>query len=50
MRVHAWQLRVGGVDLRIDGRETVHAGREGGPDPNEKLGRAVAGKLGWTLP
>jgi hypothetical protein len=50
IRVHAWQLRAGGMDLRIDGRETVHAGIESGPDPNEKLGRAIAGKLGWTLP
>ena len=49
-RVHAWQIRAGGVDLRIDGREVVHAGIEAGPDPNEKLGRAIAGKLGWTLP
>lgn len=50
VRVHAWQLRAGGVDLRIDGREVVRAGIEGGPDPNEKLGRAIAAKLGWPLP
>jgi hypothetical protein len=50
VRVHAWQLRAGGVDLRIDGREFVHAGIEAGPDYNEKLGRSIAGKLGWALP
>lgn len=50
VRVHVWQVRAGGMDLRIDGRETVRAGIEAGPDPNEKLGRAIAGKLGWTLP
>jgi hypothetical protein len=50
VRAHGWQLRAGGVDLRIEGREVVRAGIEGGPDANEKLGRAIAGKLGWTLP
>ena len=49
-RVHAWQVRAGGVDLRIDGREVIQAGVEAGPDPNEKLGRAIARKLGWVLP
>jgi hypothetical protein len=49
-RTHAWQLRAGGVDLRIDGREVVRTGMDGGPDPNEKLGRAIAGRLGWVLP
>jgi len=50
VRVHAWQVRAGGLDLRIDGREVVEAGVEPGPDPNEKLGRAIAAKLGWQLP
>jgi hypothetical protein len=50
VRVHAWQVRAGGMDLRIEGRDTVRPGFESGPDPNEKLGRAIAGKLGWTLP
>jgi hypothetical protein len=50
VRVHAWQLRASGVDLRITGSEVVHAGVEAGPDPNEQLGRAIAGRLGWTLP
>jgi len=49
-RVHLWQLHTEGLDLRIDGTEVVHAGVESGPDPNEHLGRAVAGKLGWPLP
>ena len=50
VRVHAWQVRAGGLDLRIDGREVVRTGMDGGPDPNEKLGRAIAGRLGWVLP
>ena len=50
LRVHAWQIRASGVDVRIDGTEVVQAGVEAGPDPNEQLGRAIAGKLGWTLP
>jgi hypothetical protein len=50
VHVHAWQLRAGGVDLRIDGAEVVVAGVESGPDFNEQLGRAIAGKLGWVLP
>ena len=50
VRVHAWQVRAGGLDLRIDGREVVQTGDNSGPDPNEKLGRAIAGKLGWVLP
>jgi hypothetical protein len=50
VRIHAWQLRASGMDLRIDGAEVVHAGVEAGPDFNEQLGRAIAGKLGWTLP
>jgi hypothetical protein len=49
-RVHVWQLHTEGLDLRIDGTEVVHAGVETGPDPNEQLGRAIASKLGWTLP
>lgn len=49
-RVHLWQLHAEGLDLRIDGMEVVHAGVEAGPDPNERLGRAIAAKLGWTLP
>ena len=49
-RVHLWQLHTEGLDLRIDGTEVVHAGVETGPDPNEQLGRAIAAKLGWTLP
>ena len=49
-RVHLWQLHAGGVDLRIDGTEVVHAGVEAGPDANEALGRAIAAKLGWVLP
>jgi hypothetical protein len=49
-RVHLWQLHTEGLDLRIDGTEVVHAGVESGPDPNEHLGRAIAGKLGWPLP
>ena len=49
-RVHLWQLHTEGLDLRIDGTEVVHAGVESGPDPNELLGRAIAGKLGWPLP
>ena len=50
LRVHAWQIRASGVDVRIDGTEAVQAGVESGPDPNELLGRAIAKKLGWTLP
>ena len=50
VRVHAWQVRAGGLDLRIDGTQAVQAGIEAGPDYNEQLGRAIAGKLGWTLP
>jgi hypothetical protein len=49
-RVHLWQIHTEGLDLRIDGLEVVHAGVESGPDPNEHLGRAIAGKLGWPLP
>ena len=49
-RVHLWQLHTEGLDLRLDGTEVVHAGVESGPDPNEQLGRAIAGKLGWPLP
>jgi hypothetical protein len=49
-RVHLWQIHAPALDLRIDGTEIVHAGVEAGPDPNEQLGRAIAGKLGWTLP
>ncbi len=49
-RVHLWQLHCGGMDVRIDGRELIHAGVEAGPDPNEALGRAIAAKLGWELP
>jgi hypothetical protein len=49
-RVHLWQLHSEQVDLRIDGREVVHAGVEAGADANEHLGRAIAGKLGWELP
>jgi len=50
IRVHLWQLHTEGLDLRIDGTEVVHAGIEAGPDANEALGRAIAGKLGWPLP
>ena len=49
-RMHLWQLHTEAVDLRIDGREVVHGGVEAGPDQNERLGRAIAGKLGWQLP
>ena len=49
-RVHLWQLHTEALDLRIDGLEVVHTGVEAGPDPNERLGRAIAGKLGWQLP
>ena len=49
-RVHLWQLHTEALDLRIDGLEVVHAGGEAGPDANERLGRAIAGKLGWQLP
>jgi hypothetical protein len=49
-RVHLWQLSSGGMDIRIDGAEMVHAGIEAGHDPNEALGRAIAARLGWTLP
>ena len=49
-RVHLWQLHTEAFDLRIDGTEVVHAGVEVGPDANEALGRAIAGKLGWQLP
>jgi hypothetical protein len=49
-RVHLWQLHTDALDLRIDGTEIVHAGVETGADPNEQLGRAIAAKLGWTLP
>ena len=48
--MHLWQLHTEGLDLRIDGTEVVHAGVETGPDPNEMLGREIAGKLGWQLP
>lgn len=50
VRVHAWQVRAGGMDLRIDGREVVQAAVQDGRDPNEKLGRAIAERLGWDLP
>jgi hypothetical protein len=50
VRVHAWQIRASGIDVRVDGREIVQAGVEAGPDPNERLGRAIAAKLGWQLP
>jgi hypothetical protein len=49
-RVHLWQLHTASLDLRIDGTEVAHAGVETGPDLNEQLGRAIAAKLGWTLP
>ena len=49
-RVHLWQLHTEPLDLRIDGTEVVHAGVETGPDGNELLGRAIAGRLGWVLP
>ncbi len=49
-RVHLWQIHAGGMDIRIDGLEMVHAGVETGHDPNEELGRAIALKLGWALP
>jgi hypothetical protein len=49
-RVHLWHLHTESLDLRIDGTEVVHAGVEAGPDANEALGRAIAGKLGWLLP
>ena len=48
--MHLWQLHTEALDLRIDGLEVVHAGGEAGPDANELLGRAIAGKLGWQLP
>ena len=49
-RVHLWQLHTEALDLRIDGLEVVHTGGEAGPDANERLGRAIADKLGWQLP
>jgi hypothetical protein len=49
-RVHLWQLHSDALDLRIDGREVVTGGVEAGPDANERLGRAIAAKLGWQLP
>lgn len=49
-RVHVWQVHAGGMDIRIDGVELVHEGIEGGHEPNEALARAIAAKLGWTLP
>jgi len=48
LRLHVWQLRAGGLDLRIEGGQVVEAGAA--PDLNEQLGRAVAAQLGWTLP
>ncbi|MEA2310136.1 MAG: hypothetical protein QOE28_104 [Solirubrobacteraceae bacterium] len=50
VRVHSWQLRTPAVELTFDGRQTLQGGLEGGADANEDLGRAVAAKLGWTLP
>jgi len=50
LRLHAWQLRASGTDLRIDGGEVVQPGVERGLDFNEQLGRAIAAKLGWKLP
>ena len=41
-RVHLWQLHTEPLDLRIDGREVVHAGVASGPDANEQLGHAIA--------
>ena len=49
-RVHLWQLHTEALDLRIDGREVVHTGVEAGPDPNEQLGRAIAGEAGLAAP
>jgi hypothetical protein len=49
-RVHLWHVHTDGLDLRIDGTQVVHTGVEAGPDANEALGRAIAGKLGWPLP
>jgi hypothetical protein len=48
LRLHVWQLRAGGLDLRVEGGQVVEAGAA--PDLNEQLGRAVAAQLGWTLP
>ena len=51
VRAHSWRVRASGADLRIDGAEIMLPGAEEvGPDPNEQLGRAIAGKLGWSLP
>jgi hypothetical protein len=50
LRIHSWQVRASGLDMRIDGTERVQSGVEAGADPNEQLGRAIAKKLGWTLP
>jgi len=47
-RLHVWQVRAGGLDLRIEGGQFVQAGAD--PDLNEQLGRAIAEKLGWELP
>jgi hypothetical protein len=49
-RLHSWLLRAGGLELQLGGTEAVQGGVEGGPDPTEALGRAVALKLGWRLP
>ena len=48
--MHLWQLHTEALDVRIDGTEVVVSGMESGPDANEALGRAIAGKLGWQLP
>jgi hypothetical protein len=50
MRVHTWQLRAGGLELQFVGCEAIHGGLEAGPDAGERLGRAIASKLGWVLP
>lgn len=53
VRVRRWQLRAPAATLELEGCEVVQGGSPaelGRPDDNEALGRAVAARLGWTLP
>ncbi len=48
--VHTWTLRTKALELELNGREAVHGGVEAGPDSTEAMCRAIATRLGWTLP
>lgn len=53
VRVRTWRFWASGRELALTGTEVVQGGPPaelGRPDANERLGRAVAAKLGWQLP